>query len=102
MFEPSAPAAGRGEIRLDGLRVESPAAEGHGHAAHETRRVAGKAAIRIVGSEPVGNYAVRLVFDDGHSTGLFSWSYLRHLGERQDEIMSGYLRRLAEAGLSRE
>ena len=62
------------------LRVLSPSAEVQGHSPEERRTVPGKRHVRIVGAEPVGNYAVRLVFDDGHNTGLFTWDYLLRLG----------------------
>ncbi|NNG03827.1 MAG: DUF971 domain-containing protein [Inquilinus sp.] len=84
------------------LRVESPSAEVQGHGPSQKQTVAGKRDVGIVRLEPVGNYAVRIVFDDGHSTGLFSWPYLYDLGRRQEEIWQAYLKALAEHGLSRE
>ena len=84
------------------LRVESPSAEVQGHGPSQKQTVAGKRDIGIVRLEPVGNYAVRIVFDDGHDTGLFSWTYLRDLGRRQEQIWQAYLDALAERGLSRE
>ena len=83
------------------LRVESPSAEVQGHGPGEKKTIPGKREIAIARIEPVGNYAVRLVFDDGHDTGLYSWTYLDDLGRRQDELMRGYLDRLAAAGLPR-
>lgn len=83
------------------LRVESPSAEVQGHAPHEKQTVPGKRAVRIVAAEPVGTYAVRLVFDDGHQTGLYSWPYLRTLGEEQEDRFSRYLAALKDLGLSR-
>lgn len=83
------------------LRVESPSAEVQGHAPHEKQTVPGKRAVRIVEVEPVGAYAVRLVFDDGHQTGLYAWPYLRTLGEEQEERFGRYLEALKEQGLSR-
>ncbi len=68
-------------IRLtaERLRVESPSAEVQGHSPSQKVTVRGKENVAIVGAEPVGNYAVRLIFDDGHDTGLFTWDYLRKL-----------------------
>jgi DUF971 family protein len=68
-------------IRLtaERLRVESPSAEVQGHSPREKRIVTGKENVAIVDVEPVGNYAIRIVFDDGHDTGLYSWDYLRRL-----------------------
>lgn len=83
------------------LRVESPSAEVQGHSPRQKTVVAGKRNVGIAAVEPVGNYAVRIVFDDGHATGLYSWKYLYELGVRQDEIWAAYLQALAEKGLSR-
>jgi DUF971 family protein len=68
-------------IRLtaERLRVESPSAEVRGHSPSEKKVVTGKENVAIVGIEPVGNYAIKIVFDDGHDTGLYSWDYLRKL-----------------------
>ena len=84
------------------LRVESPSAEVKGHGADEKRIVAGRSHVGIMNIEPVGNYAVRLHFDDLHDTGLYSWRYLYELGERQDELWRTYLAELAARGLSRD
>ncbi|MFB3102649.1 MAG: gamma-butyrobetaine hydroxylase-like domain-containing protein [Alphaproteobacteria bacterium] len=84
------------------LRVESPSAEVKGHGTDEKRIVAGRSHVGIMKIEPVGNYAVRLHFDDLHDTGLYSWRYLYELGERQDEIWQTYLAELDARGLSRE
>ncbi|MCZ6455025.1 MAG: DUF971 domain-containing protein [Alphaproteobacteria bacterium] len=84
------------------LRVESPSAEVKGHGTDEKRIVAGRSHVGIMKIEPVGNYAVRLHFDDLHDTGLYSWRYLYELGERQDEIWQTYLDELDARGLSRE
>jgi DUF971 family protein len=106
----------RGEARLDVtftdgtrhsfpaeyLRVESPSAEVQGHGPGQRIVVPGKARVGISRLEPVGNYAVRIVFDDGHDTGIFSWAYLRELGEEKDKRWADYLRGLAAQGLSRE
>ena len=83
------------------LRVESPSAEVQGHGAGQKTTPAGKRNVAITNIEPVGNYAVRLVFDDGHDTGLFSWDILYDYGIRQDSLMADYQARLAEAGQSR-
>jgi DUF971 family protein len=84
------------------LRVESPSAEVQGHGAGQKQLVAGRARVGIIELEPVGNYAVRIKFDDLHDTGIYSWSYLYELGERQEELWAAYLAALAERGLSRE
>ena len=84
------------------LRVESPSAEVQGHGPGERRIVGGKAAVTIRGVEPVGNYAVRLVFDDGHDTGLFTWTYLAALGREQAGRWRTYLDALAQHGLARD
>lgn len=83
------------------LRVESPSAEVQGHAPSQKRLVAGKKDVAILAVEPVGNYAVRLVFDDGHDTGLYSWTYLHRLGRDQERLWAAYLAALAEKGLHR-
>ena len=83
------------------LRVESPSAEVQGHAPSQKVTVAGKGAVGIVRLEQVGNYAVRIVFDDGHDTGIFSWPYLYRLGRDQAEVWQAYLDALAQKGLSR-
>ena len=73
-----------------------------GHNPSQKQIVAGKRNVGIRALEPVGNYAVRIVFDDGHETGLFSWKYLFELGQRQDEIWRAYLAALDQRGLSRD
>ena len=77
-------------IRLSAerLRVESPSAEVQGHSPSQKKIVTGKENVAIVAIEPVGNYAIKIVFDDGHDTGLYSWDYLRKLG-RLDAAMRG-------------
>ncbi len=84
------------------LRVESPSAEVQGHHPSQKTIVAGKAQVEILRVEPVGNYAVRLGFDDMHETGIYAWDYLRELGEQAGEKMRAYKAALAEKGLSRE
>jgi len=84
------------------LRVESPSAEVQGHGPGEKIVVAGRAHVGIMELEPVGNYAVRIKFDDLHDTGIFSWEYLYQLGAEQDKRWRAYLAALAMKGLSRE
>ena len=83
------------------LRVESPSAEVQGHTADQKKTVPGKRNVMIVSIEPVGNYAVRIGFDDGHDTGLFSWDYLHRLGRDHMKIWQAYLDALKAKGLSR-
>lgn len=83
------------------LRVESPSAEVMGHGPSQKQIVAGRAHVGIIAVEPVGNYAIRIKFDDLHDTGIFSWQYLRELGENQDRIWRDYLAALGQRGLSR-
>jgi DUF971 family protein len=83
------------------LRVLSPSAEVQGHSEAQRVTVAGKRNVGIARIEPVGNYAVRIVFDDGHDTGLFVWEYLRELGENKETRWQGYLNDLAAKRLSR-
>jgi DUF971 family protein len=89
------------DLPAEMLRVLSPSAEVQGHSPEQRRIVGGKRAIEIVAVEPVGNYAVRLTFADGHSTGIFSWTYLRRLGDEREALWAGYLDDLAKAGLGR-
>lgn len=84
------------------LRVESPSAEVRGHGADEKKIVAGRRHVGILNIEPVGNYAIRIEFDDLHDTGIFSWTYLYGLGRNRDAIWQRYLDALDERGLSRE
>ena len=84
------------------LRVESPSAEVQGHGPGQKTLVHGRAHVGIIGLEPVGNYAVRITFDDMHDTGIYSWSYLRQLGVEHDTRWRDYLDALAANGLSRE
>ena len=83
------------------LRVMSPSAEVQGHSPEERVTVPGKKAVRILRIEPVGNYAARIVFDDGHDTGLYTWTYLRELGEQREQRWQDYLAELAAKRLSR-
>ena len=84
------------------LRVESPSAEVQGHGAGEKTIVAGRAHVGIMDLEPVGNYAVRIKFDDLHDTGIYSWDYLYQLGMEQDKRWRAYLAILSARSLSRE
>ena len=84
------------------LRVYSPSAEVRGHGSEQKKIVAGRRHVGILGLEAVGHYAIRIRFDDLHDTGLYTWAYLREVGERQDELWSAYLANLSKAGLSRE
>jgi DUF971 family protein len=84
------------------LRVFSPSAEVRGHGGGEPALVAGKRDVTIQRIEPVGNYALRLHFSDGHNTGLYSWQVIEELGENQPSDWARYLQRMAQAGLSRD
>ena len=84
------------------LRVESPSAEVQGHGSGQKTTPAGKANVTIVAIEPVGNYAIRISFSDGHDTGLFSWDILHDYGKRQQQMIDDYLARLAAAGQRRD
>jgi len=84
------------------LRVESPSAEVQGHGPGQKQTVAGRRHVGIMAIEPVGNYAVRIKFDDLHDTGIYSWRYLYQLGEQQDERWQAYLAALERQGLSRD
>lgn len=81
--------------------MQSPSAEVKGHGGQGRRTVAGKRSVALTGIEPVGNYAVRLMFDDGHSTGLYSWSYLHTLGREYARRWSAYQEEIAAQGLER-
>ena len=83
------------------LRVESPSAEVQGHGGPK-QLVAGRRMVAIIGAEPVGNYAVRLQFDDLHDTGIYSWAYLHRLGREGAALWTTYLEKLDAAGLSRD
>ena len=83
------------------LRVESPSAEVQGHGPGQRKVVSGKREVGITVVEPVGNYAVRLRFTDGHDTGIYTWEYLHRLGQEQSRIWAEYLDALAGRGLTR-
>lgn len=84
------------------LRVRSPSAEVQGHSAAQRKTVGGKRLVKILDVTPVGNYAVRLDFDDTHNTGIYTWRYLRELGAASDENFKAYLEELAAKGLDRD
>jgi DUF971 family protein len=84
------------------LRVESPSAEVQGHAPHQKQLVAGRRHVGIMRIEPVGHYAIRLLFDDLHETGIYSWEYLHTLGREQGPKWQAYLDALQTRGLSRD
>ena len=84
------------------LRVHSPSADVKGHGPGQETLQTGKEDVQITAVEPVGHYAVRLVFDDGHDTGLFTWKYLRELGDDMERNWQSYLDRLQAAGYARK
>ncbi len=90
------------ELPAELLRVLSPSAEVQGHSAEQRVTVPGKANVEIISIVPVGNYAVRIGFDDMHDTGIFSWDYFRELGREKEARWREYLDELAQKGLSRE
>jgi DUF971 family protein len=90
------------DLPAEYLRVASPSAEVQGHSPSERKTVPGKRNVQIIGVEPVGNYAVRLVFDDMHDTGIFGWDYLYELGSNREERWRSYLDELEAKGLSRD
>lgn len=91
----------RHELPAEMLRVMSPSAEVQGHSAAQRKTIGGKSNVQISQLEPVGNYAVRIIFDDTHSTGIFTWSYLDELGREKDTKWTAYLAELDQKGLSR-
>jgi DUF971 family protein len=84
------------------LRVESPSAEVQGHGPGQKQIIAGRRHVGIMEIEPVGNYAVKIKFDDLHDSGIFSWKYLYELGERREELWNSYLSVLEKRGLKRD
>jgi DUF971 family protein len=90
------------DLPAEYLRVKSPSAEVQGHSAEERKTVPGKSRVEIMEVLPVGNYAVRLVFDDMHSTGIFGWDYLLDLGRNYATYWQDYLDELAEKNLTRD
>jgi DUF971 family protein len=91
----------RFELPFEYLRVYSPSAEVTGHGGGEGILQTGKENVGITGFEPVGNYALRLLFDDGHNTGLYTWSLLYELGRDREAKWARFIERCAEAGVSR-
>jgi len=92
----------RCKLPFEFLRVNSPSAEVRGHGLGQEVLQVGKRNVNVLNIEPVGSYAIKIDFDDGHDTGLYSWSYLRLLGEHQDKIWQEYLQRMKAAGASRD
>lgn len=90
------------DLSAELLRVLSPSAEVQGHGPGQKVTVPGKRNVAIIAMTPTGNYAVRIGFDDFHDTGIFTWSYLRELGENGAELFAAYERELAEKGMSRD
>ena len=92
----------RFDLPCEFLRVYSPSAEVRGHGPGQEVLQVGKKNVEITDVQPVGSYAVKLVFSDGHDSGLYSWDYLHDLGVNQEELWKQYLERLNEAGANRE
>ena len=90
------------DLSAEYLRVKSPSAEVQGHSPDERKTVPGKIDVGIMQIDPIGNYAVRLTFDDMHSTGIYSWAYLHELGVKHAEYWQAYLDELAVKNLSRQ
>lgn len=90
------------DLAAEYLRVMSPSAEVQGHSEAERKTVGGKRNVMILNIDPVGTYAVRLTFDDMHSTGIFTWEYLYELGDRHAEKWPAYVADLAKKGLNRD
>ena len=84
------------------LRVESPSAEVQGHGPSQKKLIAGRSQVGMLAIEPVGNYAIRISFDDLHDTGIYTWSYLYEMGANLEAIWKGYIDALEAAGLSRD
>ncbi|MBH67893.1 MAG: hypothetical protein CMM58_06040 [Rhodospirillaceae bacterium] len=84
------------------LRVESPSAEVQGHGIGQKITISGKRLVRILGVEQVGNYAIKITFNDLHDTGIYTWKYLHELGENQEKIWEDYFERLLVEGLGRD
>lgn len=95
---------GQRTIALDAefLRVHSPSAEVRGHGVDEGTLQTGKRFVKLTAVEPVGRYGVKLVYDDGHNTGIYTWDTLIHYATHHDSLWQSYLERLEQAGASRE
>jgi DUF971 family protein len=92
----------RYKLPFEFLRVYSPSAEVRGHGKGQETLQVGKRNVLLTGIEPAGNYGIKLIFDDGHDTGLYSWEYLHELGQYQDAMWHDYLTKMEEAGASRD
>jgi len=92
----------RYKLPFEFLRVYSPSAEVRGHGKGQETLQVGKRNVLITGIEPAGSYGIKLIFDDGHDTGLYSWEYLHELGQYQDAMWHDYLTKMEEAGASRD
>ncbi len=91
----------RHRLSCEFLRVYSPSAEVKGHGPGQEILQVGKEAVEITAIEPVGHYAIKLIFSDGHDTGIYDWAYLYRLGEQHDTLWQDYLNRLRNAGYQR-
>ena len=89
-------------IKAELLRVERPSAEIQGHGSGQKVTLAGRRHVGILSVEPVGNYAIKISFDDMHDTGIYSWQYLYDLGANQNDLWHDYLSRVEELGFSRD
>lgn len=83
------------------LRVTSPSAEVQGHGPGEAKTIGGKKSVTITTIEPIGHYAIKPTFSDGHNTGIYTWAYFADMGENQFDVWASYTQKLAEKGLSR-
>ena len=92
----------RYHLPFEFLRVHSPSAEVRGHGVGQETLQVGKQNVNLLSLEPVGSYALKLIFDDGHDSGLYTWEYLHDLGQNQDALWQNYLKQLEAAGESRE
>ena len=90
------------KLPFEFLRVHSPSAEVRGHGPGQEVLQTGKRDVMLTGVEPSGSYAIKLVFDDGHDSGLYTWEYLHNLGKHQDELWQDYLQQIEMAAASRE
>lgn len=90
------------QLSAEFLRVHSPSAEVRGHGVGQETLQVGKKFVAITGIEPAGNYAIKIIYDDGHDSGLYDWDYLYKLGQQQEALWQEYLNKLENAGASRE
>ena len=91
----------RYRLSYEFLRVHSPSAEVRGHGPKQEILQTGKQDVKVLGVEPIGSYAMKIVFSDGHDSGLYTWEYLRHLGDHRDVMWQDYLHKMEAAGASR-